>query len=363
MPSDSTIHMTQRIDILNFFLIWLTLLFAFSYPFELFLFSYIVLGPLHYMTEINWLNQKDYFLEKKTDRKGFLIIGISILFIVVLGYFINELGRWDITKTINNSLLQFTSEDQLVKYIEWSSTSLFIAVFFTFIYHLTSSWPNRILLTGLCFILSFFYFKNPTVLIWFGVFLPTIVHVYLFTLLFMWFGTKKTGSGWGKANIVSMFLVILIIVGSNIRPIANSINPFIMDMTVASNFHAVNYKINEMFGLVKNNKINFYAPYIWKAQIFLAFAYTYHYLNWFSKTSIIKWHKIEKKKLIAAVSVWIVAVTLYTVNFRAGSVALFVLSALHVILEFPLNMLSIKEVTAPLNPFIRKRVGHLNVKK
>ena len=355
--------MTKRIDLLNFFLIWVSLFLAFKFPFELFLFSYIVLGPLHYMTEINWLDKKNYFLNQQSDKKGFLIITGLVLLILFAGYCVNELGRWEITGNMYNSLLQFSSEASITRYIEWSSTVLFVAVFFAFIYHLTSSWKNRIILVSICFLLSFFYFKNPTVLIWVGVFLPTIIHVYLFTLLFMWFGTKKSGSGWGKANIASMFLVLFLIVGADIRPVANSINPFIMDMTIASNFHAVNYTINELFGLVKDHKMNFYAPYVWKAQIFIAFAYTYHYLNWFSKTSIIQWHKIEKKKLAVAVSVWIIAIALYTVNFRAGAVALFVLSALHVILEFPLNILSIKEVTAPINPFIKKTPAQVKTKK
>jgi hypothetical protein len=29
----------------------------------------------------------------------------------------------------------------------------------------------------------------------------------------------------------------------------------------------------------------------------IAFAYTYHYLKWFSKTSVIKWHEISKAGL------------------------------------------------------------------
>jgi hypothetical protein len=28
---------------------------------------------------------------------------------------------------------------------------------------------------------------------------------------------------------------------------------------------------------------------------FIAFAYLYHYLNWFSKTEVIRWHKVPKK--------------------------------------------------------------------
>lgn len=355
--------MKHKIDILNFGLIWVALFAAFSFPFELFLFSYIVLGPLHYMTEINWLDKKNYFLNESSDKKGFLIIAGIVLILIMAGYVVNELGHWEFTQGIHNSLLQFTSSENIDHYVEWSSTILFIAVFFSFIYLLTNSWRNRIVLTLVCFLLSFFYYRNPTVLIWFGVFLPTIIHVYFFTILFMWFGTKKSGSSWGVANIISMFLALFLIVGADIRPVSNSINPFVMDMTIASNFHAVNYTINEMFGLVKNNKINFYAPFVWKAQIFIAFAYTYHYLNWFSKTSIIKWHQIERKKLIAALSIWVIAVALYTVNFKAGSLALFVLSALHVILEFPLNMLSLKEVLSPLNPFKKKNVIQSKVKK
>jgi hypothetical protein len=50
------------VDIANFFLIWLTLALALAWPFQLFLFSYIVIGPLHYLTEINWLEKQNYFL-------------------------------------------------------------------------------------------------------------------------------------------------------------------------------------------------------------------------------------------------------------------------------------------------------------
>lgn len=354
--------MTKRIDILNFFLIWFSLLIAFRIPFELFLFSYIVLGPLHYMTEINWLDQKNYFLNQKSEKKGFLFVAAIVLLLISTGYFVNELGRWEFSKGIENSLLKFTSRENITRFVEWSSTALFIGVFFAFIYHLSKSWKIRIFLTSLCFLLSFFYFRHPATLMWFGVFLPTIIHVYFFTILFMWFGTKKSESGWGVANIISMFLAVILIISADIRPKANSINPFILDMTIASNFHAVNYTINELFGFVKDHKMNFYSPYVWKAQIFIAFAYTYHYLNWFSKTSIIQWHRIEKRKLMAAIAVWIVAISLYTVNFRAGSVALFVLSALHVILEFPLNMLSIKELGSTLNPFRKKEVVQIPAK-
>ena len=70
---------------------------------------------------------------------------------------------------------------------------------------------------------------------------------------------------------------------------------------------------------------------------FIAFAYTYHYLNWFSKTSIIKWHQVEKKYLIATLAIWLLALGIYAKDYQTGLKFLFFLSVLHVFLEFPLN--------------------------
>ncbi|MBL8293395.1 MAG: hypothetical protein JNN08_16220 [Bryobacterales bacterium] len=74
---------------------------------------------------------------------------------------------------------------------------------------------------------------------------------------------------------------------------------------------------------------------------FIAFAYTYHYLNWFSKTSIIKWHEVGMPRLIAVTAIWIGSIGLYMYDYALGFKFLFCLSLLHVYLEFPLNHISI----------------------
>ncbi|MFZ1592043.1 MAG: hypothetical protein WAT27_08150, partial [Chitinophagales bacterium] len=51
---------------------------AFIIPFELFLFSYAVLGPLHYLTEISWLHKRQYFSPKKRDYIPLVIITLLI---------------------------------------------------------------------------------------------------------------------------------------------------------------------------------------------------------------------------------------------------------------------------------------------
>lgn len=58
---------TKTIDLANIALMLISCVAAFVVPFELFLFSYAVLGPLHYLTEITWLHKRDYFTNGKSD--------------------------------------------------------------------------------------------------------------------------------------------------------------------------------------------------------------------------------------------------------------------------------------------------------
>jgi hypothetical protein len=69
----------------------------------------------------------------------------------------------------------------------------------------------------------------------------------------------------------------------------------------------------------------------------IAFAYTYHYINWFSKTRIINWHRISITRAVIIGLIWAASVALYFYNYRLGIKWLLLLSLIHVILEFPLN--------------------------
>ena len=62
---------------------------------------------------------------------------------------------------------------------------------------------------------------------------------------------------------------------------------------------------------------------------FVAFAYTYHYLNWFSKTSVIKWHQVPKATLIGTIVIWLASIALYLHDYNQGLKVLFFLSFLH----------------------------------
>ena len=73
---------------------------------------------------------------------------------------------------------------------------------------------------------------------------------------------------------------------------------------------------------------------------FIGFAYLYHYLNWFSKTSVIQWHNIPRARFIAIIVLWLVSIALYAYDYAVGLQWLFFLSFTHVLLEFPLNQLT-----------------------
>jgi hypothetical protein len=334
--------MKSAVDIVNFFLIWLTLGLAMRWPFELFLFSYIVLGPLHYLTEINWLDKQHYFLRAQ-DRRVFVWSMIGLVLLLTASLMIAESANWHWTKAFHDAVV--TSGAGPVNYfLRWSWTLLLVAFVTAAACLFTERLGLRLFIIGICLLSSFFFYTMPAVAILFGVFLPTIVHVFLFTILFMIYGTLKVRSFWGYANIVSMFLVIAVIALWPRNVALNSLNPSVVQLTLDSAFLPLNYDICKWLGLTNGGNIQLYSPVFFKVQSFIAFAYTYHYLNWFSKTSIIKWHQVEKRKFVISAVLWAASIALYAVDFRLGFAAIFALSILHIVLEFPLNFVSIRSI-------------------
>ena len=334
--------MKSAVDIINFFLIWLTLVLAIRWPFELFLFSYIVLGPLHYLTEINWLDKQHYFLRAQ-DRRLFIWSMAVLVFLLTVSLAFAESSNWQWTRAIHDEVLA-SAGGPVNYFLKWNWTLLLVGFVIAAACLFTERRDLRLFIIGVCLVSSFFFYAVPTVAILFGVFLPTIVHVFFFTILFMIYGSLKVRSIWGYANIVSMFLVIVVIALWPRNIAINSLSQPVMQLTLASAFLPVNWDICKWLGMANGGQVPFYSPVVFKIQSFIAFAYTYHYLNWFSKTSIIKWHQVEKRKFVVSAILWAVSIALYAVDYRLGFAAIFALSILHVVLEFPLNFVSIRSI-------------------
>ncbi|MGN6476377.1 MAG: hypothetical protein ACTHKV_04065, partial [Flavipsychrobacter sp.] len=68
----------EKTDITNILLMILSGCVAMVLPFELFLFSYAILGPLHYLTEISWLHDKKYYTKERYDAIILVVIGLLL---------------------------------------------------------------------------------------------------------------------------------------------------------------------------------------------------------------------------------------------------------------------------------------------
>ena len=452
----------DRINYVNIGLMVITAVLAFALPFETFLFAYAFLGPLHYLTEISWLHDRQYFSKGKYDFVVLLVIGVMLSFAA----FAYDFGYdWE----IYNQFVELNLFDKLLVF------ALFSAVLFALV-------KNVFVKILSCLLLFVFVSgwlskdneaanQNSTAIFALTSLVPTLIHVYVFTGLFMLYGALKSRSKSGLWQIVAFVLMPLVLVFfipvnsqqsapsdygkrayyadgngfhntnlsimSHFKLIPEVTNKdyvdyilkdpnyipdsikyaFVLDKlftgktyTIPGKDSIVSYRLNgpkyqdldwsltnpvikpqqalldslfplekkkyidaqaapflarknEVF-LVENPESPFYMQPLTLAQLipsshpaiyqwiyysnigimlmrFIAFAYLYHYLNWFSKTEIIQWHKVPKVRFIAVIVLWLAACGFYLYDYGLGLSVLFFLSFTHVLLEFPLNIVSI----------------------
>jgi len=321
----------KGINYFNIALMMLSVIAAYIIPFELFLFSYAVLGPLHYLTEISWLEKKNYFIKSKSDIWVFVLLVVFI----TIGLFNRE-----------------------------SKTNLYLAsfLFSAFVYALIILFVEnngvKILLAFITFIISLAFKFNhfpglPFML--FAIWLPTIIHVYIFTGLFMLYGALKSRSWSGILSIVVFIICTLTFFIYTPYHIGIPVTNY--GREAYSFFTLLNKSLYQLFGYGDfniNDEVLFFGAKSIIIMRFIAFAYTYHYLNWFSKTTVIKWNDVSKKRMGIIITLWILSVALYAFSYKTGFYALFLLSMLHVFLEFPLNYRSFIGIGQEVKAIMKK---------
>jgi hypothetical protein len=328
---------TSSIDAINIGLMFLALIPAMLLPFELFLFVYAFLGPLHYLTEINWLHKKSYFTTQKYDYLLMVVLTVVISFVIFLPtelkYYIPLLY-----------FFAFAAAFSMVSYSSYTKKALFIII---------------ALLLGS----TLFYFFNDNFRMLFSTMLPSIVHVFICTGAFIILGSLKSNSKLGIASTVVFVACAAITLFASPRTGLTHITEGTYN--TYGIFRPVNDALLRFFSFMQadNAKIAIWAPTglnekdiaIFfsgtgiKVMRFIAFAYTYHYFNWFSKTSVIQWHNTKRINLVIIVLIWIASVVLYTIDYMMGLKWLFALSLAHVLLELPLNHRSFIEIKQQLS--------------
>ncbi len=343
MDPKSTPTSTDRsIDWLNISLILLALYVAFHLPYQLFLLAYAVLGPLHYLTEINWIRSKGYFV----SQRGWVWFALGCSILIFLPKALKEWPLGESTGIADSALIGFL--------ITYSNSFLLATVFVALsIFFFRKTW--MVVLAGLGAFLAGISINHWSIYqLSIGLLLPTLVHVYLFTLLFMWYGALKSRSIPGYLSVLLLAACPVYIWMGDMQVSTYLMSDAFKQIYVDQNFHVTNFKLGEMLGLSSQDSFYFFAQTEWKLQVFIAFAYTYHYLNWFSKTTVIRWHKhLSRSRTLLIAGLWLLSVCLFWYDYKVGFLSLLGLSFLHVILEFPINAISIRGIGRAL--FLRQR--------
>ena len=330
---------TDRINYLNIGLMVVSCVVALYIPFELFLFAYAVLGPAHYLTEISWLHKRGYFTRGRRDF--WLLGGFAVLLFLSAAWTGQDLAQ---QQSIN------------------VATFTFLALGSALVLVLTDKTGPRIL--GLAAVTALAFAALNTVgflVVVLATFVPTLVHVYLFTGFFILYGALKERS---RSGYLAFFVFLLCpLVCWLVDPRKYTPSAYVV-ISYFKNFSPLNMTIlgvatphTRAEGASAGLRV-FSSDTGIVVMRFIAFAYTYHYLNWFSKTSIIRWHEVGTRRLTAIAALWLASIGIYIYDYSLGFKVLFCLSFMHIYLEFPLNHISImgtfREVRArfgrPLEP-------------
>lgn len=331
----------KKIEIVNIALIPICLVLSYYLPFRVLIYSYAILGPIHYLTEINWLNENKYFSKSKKNSLGILSI-ITLLISIPHLFFLPGI---DTLFNPSDSTIDF-----MIAWSKWGDPFIFSCLFTAaaLVFTTNKIWYYACAIVGLGIGLLLKNFSSFHLLI--GSFLPTVMHVYLFTGAFMLFGLIKSKNKLGTITVILHFLVPFFVVFYTIDPTTYNI-PYETKQVFAGTFQNTNLDFEKLIGIDPVTKTTAF-----KAQIFISYAYLYHYLNWFSKTSIIGWGKsINKKQFLVIASISGLAISSYFYDYQIGLKLLFFLSMLHVMLEFPLNIVSFKGILQAIPIFNIKR--------
>ncbi len=301
-----------RGDLIHLGLLLTALALAYVLPFELLVLSYAVLGPIHYLTEISWLHDRKYFL----PHRGFAIL----LGLVALGAMFMADGFW---------------------------LGMLVSFSFVVCAILANAPAPRVAAVCLAFAAGVFALlwklSAPFALAW--ALLPGLIHVSIFTLAFMTLGAFKSGSR-QQFGLVGVYLAaigaILILPPSQatvIPQLAKAANDYFGDVAPA---------LGRLFGVAD-------LGYGGRIAGLLSFVYTYHYLNWFIKADVIRWTAIPRPRLVGIVLLSVAATGLYLYNYVVGFMVLLLLSLIHVMLEFPLNSLSFRQLGGAIGDSFAQR--------
>ncbi len=291
----------RRMDLAHLGLMLGALALTYAVPFELLLLAYVVLGPAHYTTEISWLHDRKYFLPQRGAAIVLACVAIA-------------------AAAIDNA--------QLFGLVMWSAF-----VICAIISAAATAFQGMLLFMA-AGAFTIWMLTNGESMAVMGILLPTLIHVSLFTLVFMMLGAFRSGARvqWLLIGLYLAAIVLILVLpptsASKVPAFAKAAQDYFANVAPA---------LSRLFGIrglrLDNRLIGL-----------LAFVYTYHYLNWFIKAEVIRWTDISRRRLALVAAASAASTALYFYDYTYGFSVLLALSLAHIVLEFPLNALALRQL-------------------
>jgi hypothetical protein len=281
-------------------------------PFELLLLSYVVLGPAHYFTEISWLHDRKYFLPHRS-------VPIVLAIVAVIAAIVDNASWFG-----------------LVMWLAFAVCALLAAA---------TTALQATALAMLAIWLTAVMAMNGLSLAVLGILLPTLIHVSLFTLVFMVLGAIRSGSRM-QAMLVLLYLAAIVLL-LTAPPSASTQIPAFAKVG-HEYFGNVAPALGRLLGIA-DLKLDTGLTGL------LAFVYSYHYLNWFIKAEVIRWTDISRARLALIVAASAASTALYFYDYTFGFTVLLALSLVHVVLEFPLNSLALRQLGTAIGQSVAQK--------
>jgi hypothetical protein len=301
----------HRTDLAHFVLLAAAAGLTYVLPFELVLLSYVFLGPAHYLTEISWLHDRKYFLPHRGIALALIVVALAVSF-------------------VENAF--------------WFGVIVWIAFLVCALLAGARTALQGMILVIMALAATIFLYSHGPGFAIVGVLLPTLVHVSLFTLVFMVLGAARSRSR-AQFGLVLAYLAALALIVA-VPPSAATAIPALATLAHDSFGNvpqALGYALG-MPGLKLDARLTG----------LLSFVYTYHYLNWFIKAEVIRWADVPKSRLALMAALSGAATAFYFYDYVLGFALLLSLSLTHVLLEFPLNSVSIRQLGALAGDNARK---------
>lgn len=252
--------------------------------------AYVLLGPIHYLTEISWLHDRRFFVA----RPGWLVAGTVV---GVLGGFA--------VAGIAGVVAIATAGACIAAGVGFGAIGVALAAL------VAGSIAGMGIWAGWWWVLA-------AVLL-----VPTLVHVFVMTAMFVVAGAvrAKTRIEWAVVATLAFCAISFVVVPC-------------LDLADGLMFDRARETFGKVFGALGVDDVGAASALLG----FTAFAYAYHYLNWFLKARTIGWSTMTVERRILLGAIWALIAVAYVIDVRLGLIVSLPLSFGHVLLEMPLNV-------------------------